>query len=91
MHFTGRHVCQPTRRIVSVPGSAIEPETSPRYQKRSSPEVRIVAKHRDAYEVVIDAVYVLAPKFKGCQMNLDYNPVDPGEGQKAIPGINYAT
>lgn len=73
-----------------MPESEIESDTSAWNREIPCPEVRIAGKYHGNYEVVIDPVDILALKYKGCQMNLEYNPVEPAEGQKAVQGINYA-
>jgi hypothetical protein len=78
--------------LVSVPASEIESDTSQWSQERSKPEVRIIGKYGgNDYEVVIDPSYLLGLKFRQCQMNLDYNPTQPGERRKAIYGTYNAT
>lgn len=79
-------------KIVSVPATEIESDTSQWSLEISKPEVCIIGKYSDdAYEVAVDPLQLLGLRFRHCHMNLDYNPTQPGETQKAIYGINNAT
>ena len=52
----------------------------------------MVGKYNDdAYEVVVDRIYLPGLEFRKCQMNLDYKPTQPGKKQIATYGIYNAT
>lgn len=76
-------------KLVNVPASEIESDTSPWSQEKSKPEICIIGKYGDdAYEVAIDPPYFLGLKFRQCRMD---DPTQPGETQKAIYGTYNAT
>jgi len=72
--------------LVSVPASEIKSDTSQWCNGKSIPGICNVGTHCDDVYDFIDPSDLQVLKFLQCQMNLDYNPTQPGEGQKAVYG-----
>ena len=77
--------------IVSVLATDIEPESSPWYQQRNRLEIYIVGKHDDdSYEIAIDKSFLPWLQARELPMNLDYDPVQPEKGTRAVFGAQFA-
>lgn len=78
--------------VISVSALEIDSHTSKWCQEKSKPGICVIGKHDDdAYEVIIDPAYLPGLKALKLQMNLDYDPIQPGEKLKAIYGTYNAT
>jgi hypothetical protein len=80
-------------KLVRVPASEIDSDTSQWYEEKSKPGIYVIGKcgDDDAYEVAIDPPYLPGLKVRQFKMNLDHNPTKPGERQKNVFGIYHAT
>lgn len=77
--------------LASVPASEIESETSQWRREQSKGAVYIIGKYNDdVHEVIIDPVYLPGLKFRRLQFNLEYDPIQLEERQKAVYGTYHA-